>query len=70
MVKITCYASKFSKVANLLAAKFVAEKRPVRLRFLVMIYESASWAYEVEDRNYRFENQLDGLASTGSGKAW
>jgi hypothetical protein len=36
MVKRTCYASKFSKVANLLAARFVAEKRPVRLRFLVM----------------------------------
>ena len=56
MVKRTCYASKFSKVANLLAAKFVAEKRPVRMRFLAMIYESASWANEVEDRKYRFEN--------------
>ena len=45
MVKRTCYANKFSKVASLLAAKFVAEKRPVRMRFLAMIYESASWAY-------------------------
>jgi hypothetical protein len=60
VAKRACYTKKWAKVARLIATKFITRGQPVQIEYFDRIYASRSWAYELDDRQYRFENHLHG----------
>ena len=53
------YVPKDSKPAKIIANRLVARKEPVRVRYLKMIEDSATWTNVLRDAPLRFEQHFD-----------
>ena len=67
LIKKTCYANKRTRIAYTLGRKFLTRSKTVLIRYLYKIHDSRHWVSKIDDRQYRFEHQLDG---TGIKDLW
>ena len=60
--KKACYVNKRNNLADRLSKKFVHhnKERTVLVRYFMLIDSVRKWAMDLKDRQYRFENHLDG----------
>ena len=58
-MKRLCYVPKDSRPARMIANRLVARKEPVRVRYLKMIEDSATWTHVLRDAPLRFEQHFD-----------
>ena len=60
--KKACYVNKRTNLAWRLASKFVQNnlKETVLVRYILLINDQREWAEKLGERQYRFENHLDG----------
>ena len=54
-MKRLCYVPNNSRPAKMIADRLVARKKPVRVRYLKMIEDSATWTLHLSDAPLRFE---------------
>ena len=58
-MKRLCYVPKDSRPARMIAKRLVEREKPVRVRYLKMIEDSATWTHVLRDAPLRFEQHFD-----------
>ena len=58
-MKRLCYVPKDSRPARMIAKRLVERGEPVRVRYLKMIEDSATWTHVLRDAPLRFEQHFD-----------
>ena len=58
-MKRLCYVPKDSRPAKMIAKRLVEREKPVRVRYLKMIEDSATWTHVLRDAPLRFEQHFD-----------
>ena len=58
-MKRLCYVPKDSRPARMIAKRLVERGKPVRVRYLKMIEDSATWTHVLRDAPLRFEQHFD-----------
>ena len=60
-MKRLCYVPKDSRPAKMIAKRLVERGEPVRVRYLKMIEDSATWTRDLNDIPLRFEQHFDAV---------